>query len=115
MASRPFEEKYGLLPEVRVEEVKELEKEVSEFSEICHAAPEKAKWMVYSEIEWLENNKGFLGRLVETGVNSALNLLSGKLEEPDLQEARIYLLKGVLLVLQGINLALKKGEENKMK
>jgi len=37
------------LPEVRVEEVKELEKEVSEFSEMSHAAPEKVKW--------LENNK----------------------------------------------------------
>ena len=47
---------------------------------------------------------------METGVDSALSLLSDKLEEPDLQEVRIYLLKGVLLVLQGINLALKKGE-----
>ena len=54
--------------------------------------------------------RAFLGRLMETGVDSALNLLSDKLEEPDLQEVRIYLLKGVLLVLQGINLALKKGE-----
>jgi len=113
MAFSHLKEKYGLLPEVRVEEVRELEKEVSEFSEICHVAPEKAKWIVESEVEWLENNKGFLGRLVETGVDSALNLLSDKLEEPDLKEVRTYLLKGVLLVLQGINLALKRASEIK--
>ena len=58
------------MPEIRVEEVRKLEKEVSELSEICHVVPKKAKWIVESEVEWLENNKGFLGRLVETGVDS---------------------------------------------
>ena len=101
------------MPEIRVEEVRKLEKEVSELSEMCHVVPKKAKWIVESEVEWLENNKGFLGRLVETGVDSALNLLSDKLEEPDLKEVRTYLLKGVLLVLQGINLALKRASEIK--
>ena len=58
-------------------------------------------------------NKSLLGSLVEAGVASALSLISDKLSERDLEDLRTYLLKGVLLVLQGINLALKKTREVK--
>jgi len=106
-----LEEKYGLLPEVTELMVEELEKEVSEFSELMRTAPERARRGVLDEVEWLGRRKDFLGRLVKAAVDPALDLVSDKLTHSDWEELRIYLLKGVLLVLQGINLALKRRAE----
>jgi len=112
-SERMAEERYGLLPEIDEQTALELEMEVLRFSELMDADSEKARREVLEEVKWLEKNKNLLGRLVETGITSALSLISDKLSERDLEDLRIYLLKGVLLVLQGINLALKKTREVK--
>jgi len=112
-SERMAEERYGLLPEIDEQTVLELEMEVLRFSELMEVDSEKAEREVLEEVKWLEKNKSLLGRLVETGIASALSLISDKLSERDLEDLRTYVLKGVLLILQGINLALKKTREVK--
>ena len=103
--------KYELLPEVTETMVETLMGEVSEFAEYMKHSPEMAKRRVLDEIEWLGKHKDFLGRLVEAAIDPALDLVSDKLTHADWSNLRIYLLKGVLLVLQCINLGLKRRRE----
>jgi len=60
----------------------------------------------------LKEHKDFLGRLVEAAVDSALDLFSDKLTHVDWTALRIYLMKRILLVLQGMNLGLERGKRH---
>lgn len=108
----PFEEKYGLLPEVTETVVESLMSEVSEFVDLMQNSPDRAKRNVLAEVNWLKERKDFLGALVEASVDPALDLVSDKLVHADWDALRIYLLKGILLVLHGLNLALERGRED---
>lgn len=102
------EEKFGLLPEVSEHIIEVLLSEVEKFASLMKHDPRSAMKVVADEIEWLKSNKDFLGRAVEASVDSALELYSDKLSHRDWMELRTLLLKGVLLVLQAINEAMKE-------
>jgi len=106
-----FYRKYGLLPEVTETMVEVLKNEASEFADYMRNSPDRAKKSVLAEIKWLREHKDFLGSLVEAAVEPALDLVSDRLTHADWDELRIYLLKGVLLALQGINLGLERREK----
>lgn len=105
--SKP-EDKYGLLPEVPEHIVERMLSEVSEFASFMKHDPEGAKRSIESDIDWLKENKDFLGRAVEASIDPALDLYSDVLTHKDWVELRTYLLKGVLLMLQMINEAIKE-------
>lgn len=74
-----LENRYGLLPEVSEHVMDKLRHEAENFANLLKHDPEEAKHSLYQEIEWLKQNKDFLGRTVETSVDAALGLYSDKL------------------------------------
>lgn len=102
------EEKFGLLPVVSEHIIEVILSEVENFASFMKHDLKGAIKSVMNEIEWLKSSKDFLGRAVEASVDSALELYSDKLSHRDWVELRTLLLKGVLLVLQAINEAMKE-------
>ena len=103
-----FRGRYGALPELPEHVVRELLSEVERFSTFVRHDPKGARREVMEEVRWLDENKGFLGRAVEAAVDSALDLFSDKLSHADWVLLELFLLKGFLLVLQGLNEAMGK-------
>lgn len=103
-----LEDKYGLLPAVSESVVEKAMSEVSEFVSFMKHDPEGARRSVEHDIEWLKENKDFLGNAVKAAIDSALDLYSDKLTHKDWIELRTYLLKGVLLLLQMINESMRE-------
>lgn len=96
------------LPEVSEQIIEEILTEVNNFASFMEHDPKEAIKSVMEDIEWLKNNKDFLGKTVEAVVDSALDLYSDKLSHKDFIELRTLLLKGILLMLQAINKAIKE-------
>ncbi len=102
------EDKYGLLPRISESIAEKILAEVSDFASFMKHDPDGAKRSVESDVEWLKENKGFLGNAVEASVDASLDLYSETLTHKEWVELRTFLLKGVLLMIQMINEALKK-------
>jgi len=109
-----LEDKYGLLPQIPEHVIDELRHEAENFANLFTHDPEETKHSIHEEVEWLKENKDFLGRTLETSVDAAMELYSDKLTHKQWMDLRTLLLKGVLLVLQSINEALKE-KSNLMK
>lgn len=105
--SKP-EDKYGLLPEVPERIAGKVLSEVTNFATFMKHDPEGAERSVVSDINWLKENKDFLGRAVEASIDPALELYSETLTHKDWVTLRTFLLKGVLLTLQIINESMKE-------
>ena len=103
-----LDDKYGLLPEVPEHMVDKLLTEVEEFTTLLKHDPEGAKQSLRQDIEWLKEEKDFLRKAVETSVDAALELYSDKLSHKEWIDLQILFLKGVLIVLQSVNEALKE-------
>jgi hypothetical protein len=103
-----LEDKYGLLPEVPEHIMGKLRREAENFANLLKHDPEEAKHFLHREIEWLKENKDFLGRTVETSVDATLGLYSDKLTHKQWIDLQNLLLKGVLFVLHSVNEALKE-------
>lgn len=103
-----FKEKFGLLPAVSELVVSGLIDEVDRFAELMKHDPDEARSQLDQEIKWLEEHKDFLGRLVRVSVDVTLELFEEKLTYKDYVTLRYMLLKGVLVILQGINYTLQK-------
>ena len=73
--------------------------------------PDGARRIVEEDLRWLEENNPYLGRAARASVDSALNLFADKLSHADWTELELLLLKGVLLVLQMLNEAMREEEE----
>jgi len=101
-------EKYKLLPEITEDITENLINEIESFANLMKVSEKEAKKKVQEEIEWLKENKEFLGNIVEAAVDSALDLYSDILTHKEWESLRILLIKGILTVLQGINLGLLK-------
>jgi hypothetical protein len=101
-------DRYGLLPEVPEHIVDKLLGEVEDFAALLKHDPEGARRSLYQEIDWLKERKDFLGKAVETSIDAALDLYSDKLNHRDWIDLQLLLLKGVLIVLQSIDEALKE-------
>jgi hypothetical protein len=106
--SKP-EDKYGFLPKVPEHIVDKILSEVTDFASFMMHDPEGAKPALAVDIDWLKENKDFLGKAVEASVDPALDLYSDTLTHKDWVELRACLLKGVLLTLQIINESMKEG------
>jgi hypothetical protein len=106
MSYGSLERKYGFLPRVPEHIVEQMMREVNDFATLMKHDFEGAKKTVSQNIEWLKENKDFLGKAVEASVDSALELYGEKLSHIDWISLRTLLLKGQLLVLQLINEAL---------
>jgi hypothetical protein len=100
--------KYGLLPKVPEHIVDKILNEVSDFASFMKHDPDGAKRHLDAEINWLKENKDFLGKAIEASVDSALDLYSETLTHKDWIELRTFLLKGALLILQTINETLRE-------
>ncbi len=100
------ERRYSFLPKIPEHVVEQMIQEVNEFATLMKHDFEGARKAVSQDIEWLKENKDFLGRAVEASVNSALELYGEKLSYIDWISLQTLLLKGQLLVLQLINEAL---------
>ena len=108
--------KYGLLPRIPEHIVwKIVEEEAKNFKETLKHDPKKAEEQIREEIEWLKENKDFLGKAVEAAVDPALEIFSEKLTHKDWTTLRTLLLKGVLLTLQTINETLKEKQRTSPK
>jgi len=103
-----LEDKYGLLPPVPEHVIDALREDAESFANMFKHDPEETKHSIHEEIEWLKENKDFLGRTLETSVDAALELYSDRLTHKQWMDLRTLLLKGVLFVLQSINDALKE-------
>jgi hypothetical protein len=110
--SKP-EDKYELLPKVPEHIVDKILSEVTDFASFMKHDSEGAKRSVTSDIDWLKENKDFLGRAVEASVDPALDLYSETLTHKDWVDLRICLLKGVLLTFQIMNESMKEGIRRK--
>jgi len=102
-ARESLERKYGFLPKVPEHAVDEIMQEVDNFTTFIKHDFEGARKAVDQEIEWLRENKDFLGVAVKTSVDAALELYGEKLSHDDWVSLQTLLLKGQLLVLQLIN------------
>jgi len=103
-----FKDRYGLLPSIPEHVAEELSAEVEKFATLVKHDPEGARKSVSKDIEWLNEHKDFLGRAVKASVDSALELYGDKLTYEDWTTLELFLLKGFLLVLQGINKAMEE-------
>ena len=103
-----LEDKYGRLPQISEHIINELSHEAENFASLFKHDPEETKHSIHEEIEWLKENKDFLGRTLETSVDATLELYSDRLTHKQWMDLRTLLLKGVLFVLQSINEALKE-------
>ena len=100
--------KYNMLPRVSEHVIDGLMREIHEFTVLMKHDLKAASKSVREDIEWLKENKDFLGRAVEAAVDSALELYDDKLTHRDWVELELFLLKGVLLLLQAVNEGLKE-------
>lgn len=103
-----LENRYGLLPQVPEHVIDKLRHDAKDFANLFKHDPEEAKRSLHQEIEWLAENKDFLGRTVSTSVDAALELYSDKLTHKQWIDLQTLLLKGVLFVLQSLNESLKE-------
>jgi hypothetical protein len=106
MSYGSLEHKYGFLPKVPEHIVEQMMQEVNDFAILMKHDFEGARKSVNQNIEWLRENKDFLGKAVEASVDSALELYGEKLSHTDWISLQTLLLKGQLLVLELINEAL---------
>jgi len=106
-------DKYGLLPEVSEHIMEKLLTEVENFTTLLKHDPEGAKRSLRQEIEWLKERKDFLGKAVETSINAALELYGDRLSYNEWTDLHTLLLKGVLILLQSLNEALKEKQTQK--
>lgn len=100
------------MPKVPEHIVDRILSEVEDFASFMKHDPEGARRSVEGDIDWLKENKDFLGRAVEASVDSALDLYSEKLTHKDCTDLRVLLLKGVLLTLELINESTKESGSN---
>jgi hypothetical protein len=100
--------KYGFLPKIPEHVAEEIMREVGDFAALMKHDFEGARRAVSQDIEWLRENKDFLGRAVEASVDTALELYGEKLSYSDWIRLQMLLLKGQLLVLQLINESLRE-------
>ena len=103
-----LEDKYGLLPEIPEHIMDRLSDEAKDFASLFKHDVEGAKRSLHGEIDWLKENKDFLGRTVETSIDAILGLYSDKLTHKHWVDLQILLLKSVLFVLHSVNEALKE-------
>jgi|YelNatPaOPRAMG01_1025707.scaffolds.fasta_scaffold77088_2 hypothetical protein len=108
MLNESLERKYSFLPKVSEQIVEQMMQEINDFATLMEHDFKGAKKSVSEDIEWLKENKDFLGRAVEASVDSALELYGEKLCHDDWISLQTLLLKGQLLVLQLINEALRE-------
>jgi len=108
-----LDDKYGLLPEVPEHIVDKLLTEVEDFTTLLKHDPEGAKRSLHQEIEWLKEKKDFLGKAVETSIDAALELYGDRLSHNEWADLQTLLLKGVLVLLQSLNEALKEKQTGK--
>jgi hypothetical protein len=108
MPHESLEHKYGFLPKAPEHIVEQMMQEVNDFATLTKHDFEGARETVSQDIEWLRENKDFLGKAVEASVNSALELYGEKLSHTDWISLQTLLLKGQLLVLQLINESLRE-------
>jgi len=102
-----FERRYGSIPRVSEGVVDSILSEVRSFTGFLKHDPQEARRLVEEDLNWLKENNPYLARIIRAAINSALDLYSNKLTHADWIELELLLLKGVLLVLQTINEALK--------
>ena len=105
-----LEDKYGVLPEVPEHVVEEVMREVNAFGELMKHDPDAARKSVMDDIEWLKEKKDFLGEAVVAAVDPALELYDEQLSHRDWVDLETFLLKGVLLLLEAINRAMKESQ-----
>jgi hypothetical protein len=103
-----IKDKYGLLPEIPEHIMDTINDEAKDFASLFEHDTEGAKRSLHEEIEWLKENKDFLGKTVETSIEATLGLYSDKLTHKHWVDLQILLLKGVLFVLHSLNEALKE-------
>jgi len=108
MSRESPERKYGLLPKIPEHVIEEVMQEVKSFATFMKHDFEGAREAVNQDIEWLRENKEFLGRAVEASINAALELYGEKLSHNDWVSLQTLLLKGQLLVLQLVNESLRE-------
>lgn len=97
------DDKYGFLPYIPENIFERVISEVEDFASFMKHDPKGAERSVESDIEWIKDNKGYLGKAIEAAVDSILDLYSDVLTHREWSELRTYLLKGILLLLQMIS------------
>lgn len=98
---------FNHLPKVTKEVAYRLmEKDVAEFSDLYKNDPKKAKEQVESALQEIsKEGNPYLAKAIDAGVNGTLSLVEDQFESKDLEDLRIFSLKGYLLVCEALEAA----------
>ena len=102
MDSGRKEEMYGLLPIFSESDADRILDEMNRWYTEAENDPETARKSVLEDIDWLKNEKGWLGNAIGA-LNSVLDLYGDILNHNDWIFLETHLFKGILVILQFIN------------
>ena len=103
MDSKRKEESYGLLPRFLESDVERILNEINRWAIESANDPDTARKSVLEDVDWLKDKKGWLGNAVEAALSSVLVPYGDILTHNDWVFLETVLIKGILVILQGIN------------